>query len=228
MILSGAEWQVLAFSLVVSALSLLLVVLPALLLAILTARWKHPVSSLLEAIATLPLAIPPVATGLFLLKVFSRQHVFGRWLYESGIVIPFSTNAVIVALAIMSFPLVYRPMKAGFEAIDPELLKLCRTQGRSPLYSFFHVQVPLARHALIAGLLLGWARALGEFGCTIVFAGDVAGETRTLALAIFNYIEFGQDIPALRLALITVFITLGLVVLAGWVMRRGTSESFKI
>jgi molybdate transport system permease protein len=168
------------------------------------ARWRGRGKTLVETALSLPLVLPPTAVGLLLLGLLRRSGPLGRWLDRSGIEILFTWKAVVLATAVMSFPLLVRPVRAAFEEIDPRLLGLARSLGRSPARVFATVALPLAWRGIATGVALAFSRALGEFGATILVAGSIPGRTQTLALAIFHRTQIGQDGAAMRLVLLTV------------------------
>lgn len=161
--------------------------------------------TLVETLVTLPLVLPPTAVGLGLLLLVGRARPLGGWLSERfGIDIAFTWRAVVLASAVVAFPLLVRSARSAFEEVDPRLPAVARTLGRGPAGAFFAVELPLAWRGIGGGLVLAFARALGEFGATIVVAGNIPGRTQTLALAIFQQIQLGRDPEALTLAGISV------------------------
>jgi molybdate transport system permease protein len=188
------------------ALAGVLLTLPfGVLLGLWLARTRSGARSFVETLATLPLVLPPTVVGLVLLELFGRNRPLGRWLYESfGLSVAFTWRAVVIASAVVAFPLLVRTVRTSFEGIDPRLESLARTLGRGPLYVFFTVTLPLASRGIVAGAILAFSRALGEFGATILVAGNIPGETQTLSLAIFQLVQIGRDAEAYRLAAITV------------------------
>jgi molybdate transport system permease protein len=171
------------------------------------ARTRRRGRSIVETLATLPLVLPPTVVGLVLLELFGRNRPIGRFLYESfGVSIAFTWRAVVIASAVVAFPLLVRTVRAAFEAVDPRLEAIARTLGRPPLYVFFTITLPLSARGILAGVILGFSRALGEFGATIMVAGNIPGETQTLSLAIFQLVQLGRDPEAYRLAVVTVLI----------------------
>jgi molybdate transport system permease protein len=175
-------------------------------LAWLLARRRFRGRAILEALVTMPLVVPPVATGLLLLMLFSRRGVIGGVLERIGIDVVFTWKAVVLAMAVMGLPLLVRTARAGFEQVNTRYESVAATLGASPLRVFFTISLPLAWPAVLAGAVLAFARALGEFGATIVVAGSIPGVTRTLAVAIYGYTETGQDRQALGLVAIAVAI----------------------
>lgn len=178
------------------------------------ARTSRRGKSLVETLATLPLVLPPTVVGLFLLELFGRNRPLGRFLYETfGLSVAFTWRAVVVASAVVAFPLLVRTVRASFEDIDPRLEAVARTLGKGPLRVFATVSLPLAYRGVLAGFILAFSRALGEFGATIMVAGNIPGETQTLSLAIFQLVQLGRDPEAYRLAAVTVlvaFVAIGL------------------
>jgi molybdate transport system permease protein len=192
--------QITLFTLAVALLSTALVFPPGVALAWLLARKKWPGKSLVETTIALPLVIPPVATGLILLKLFGRRGPLGVFLENVlGIEIVFTWKAVVLATAVMSFPLFVRTARVAFEEVDARLEHAARTLGAGPCDVFFSITLPLAMRGLVAGGVLAFARSLGEFGATIMLAGMIPGETITLALGIYQKVQIGQDADALGL-----------------------------
>jgi molybdate transport system permease protein len=162
-------------------------------------RWRGAGRSWVETLLSLPLVLPPTAIGLLLLQLFAARGPLGRLLGALGIEVVFTWKAVVIAAATMSFPLLVRSARTAFEEVDSRLLSVARTLGASPVGAFRRVALPLAWRGVATGTLLAFARALGEFGATIVIAGNIPGRTQTLALAIFHRTQLGKDGDALRL-----------------------------
>jgi len=195
--MSGEAWQIIWFTAWVSALATLIIIPPGLALAWLLARRDWRGKSIVETLVSLPLVIPPVATGLILLKLFGKRGPIGSFLYEKfGVEIIFTWKAVLISLAVMSFPLFVRSARAAMEGVNPRLEQIARTLGASGWRVFFTITAPLAKRGILAGVLLAFARALGEFGATIMVAGNIAGETTTLSLSIYQSVQLGQDSEA--------------------------------
>jgi molybdate transport system permease protein len=189
------------------ALAATLVVLPLGVLAgWLLARWRVPGRSVVETLLALPLVLPPTAVGLLLLELLRPAGVVGRILSRLDLDVLFTWKAAAIASAVMAFPLMVRPVRTAFEEMDPRLLSLARSLGDGPLRAFRRVALPLAWRGILAGAVLAFARAVGEFGATILIAGSIPGRTQTLALAIFHRTQIGRDAEALRLVAITVAI----------------------
>ena len=203
--MSGEEWQVVWFTAWVSGLSTLVILPFGLALAWLLARHHWPGKSIVETVVTLPLVMPPVATGLILLKTFGRRGVIGTFLHDKlNLDIVFTWRGVLIALGVMSFPLLVRAARSALEEVNPRLEQIARTLGAGELRVFFTVTTPLARRGILGGMILSLARALGEFGATIMVAGNIPGKTSTLSLSIFQSIQLGQDAHAFRLLGISV------------------------
>jgi molybdate transport system permease protein len=188
-----------AFSAGMALIATVLVLPPGVGLGWLLARRRFPGRSIVETIATLPLVMPPVATGLLLLWLFGRRSPVGRALDAMGIDVVFTWKAVVIAMVVMSLPIVVLTTRAGFEQLNPRFEQMAATLGAGPLRIFLTVSLPLAARSVIAAALLGFARALGEFGATIMVAGGIPGETQTLSVAIYNFTEVGRDADAMRL-----------------------------
>jgi molybdate transport system permease protein len=216
-ILSASEWQVVAFTLWACAFSTALILPPGLALAWLLARKRWRGKTIAETILTLPLVIPPVATGLLLLKLFGRRGPIGGWLFHHFTIdIIFTWRAVVLAAAVMSFPLLVRAARVGFEGVDIHLEEIARTLGAGPVRIFFTVTLPLAARAISAGIVLAFARAIGEFGATILLAGNIPGRTTTISLRIYEAVNLGQDGTAYRLVIVSLVIAFAAI----WLSER--------
>lgn len=219
--MSAEEWQILWFTSWVSALSTLLIVPLGLATAWLLARYEWRGKSLVETVVSLPLVMPPVATGLLLLKFFGRRGPMGGFLHDTfHLDIVFTWRAVLIALSVMSFPLLVRSARVAFEQVNPRLEQIARTLGASNARVFCTITLPLARQGILGGMLLAFARALGEFGATIMIAGNIPGKTSTLSLAIFQSVQLGEDAHAFRLLGLSVALAFLAVWGSEWLMRR--------
>ena len=181
---------------------------PGLAVAWVLARRRFPGHAVLETLVSLPLVLPPVATGLILITVLGRRGVLGGLLERMGVEVMFTWRAVVVAMAVMGLPLLVRSARAGFEQVDRRYEQIASTLGARPARVFFTVSLPLARRGVLAGSLLGFSRALGEFGATIMVAGALPG-TRTIAVAIYTYTETGQDGAAAVMLAVSAAIAFG-------------------
>lgn len=219
--MSAEAWQITWFTLGVATLSTLVILPFGVALAWLLARREWWGKSAVETLVALPLVMPPVATGLLLLKLLGRRGVLGGWLERTfGWEIVFTWRGVVVATAVMSFPLLVRTARVAFENVNPRLEQVARTLGSGPWRVFARVTLPLALRGVVAGALLAFARALGEFGATIMVAGYIPGKTATLALSIYNLVQLGHDSEAFTLLTISVAIAFGAVFASEWFLRR--------
>jgi molybdate transport system permease protein len=221
--MTATEWQVVWFTAWVAALSTLVILPPGLAVAWLLARCNWPGKSLVETFVTLPLVMPPVATGLILLKILGRRGVVGSFLHDHlHLDLVFTWRAVLVALGVMSFPLLVRSAQWALEQVNPRFEQIARTLGAGEARIFFTITLPLALRGIIGGAILAFARALGEFGATIMVAGYIPGKTATLSLSIYQSVQLGEDTTAYRLLGISVALAFVAVWASGWFMRRQT------
>lgn len=216
--MSADDLSIVLLTLRVAAIATLLILPVGIFAAWRLARSPTPGRTLMETLLSLPLVLPPTAVGLLLLEALRRSGPLGRLLDRAGIEVLFTAKAVVLATAVMSFPLLVRPARAAFEEIDPRLLAMARSLGSGPAQAFRRVALPLAWRGILAGALLAFSRALGEFGATILVAGSIPGRTQTMALAIFQRNQTGQDAAALRLVGVTVVIAFAAV----WATERLT------
>jgi molybdate transport system permease protein len=215
------DLQVVGLTLRVAALATLAILLPGLALARFLATRDFPGKSLVETLIALPLVLPPVATGLILLRLFGRRGPIGSFLEgQLGLSVVFTWRAVVLAMAVMSFPLLVRAARTAFEEVDPRLEEIARTLGAGELRVFWTIALPLAKRGILAGALLAFARALGEFGATILVAGNIPGKTSTLSLAIYQHVQLGQDSDAMRLLGYSVLAAFLAVWASEWAVRR--------
>jgi molybdate transport system permease protein len=219
--LSFETWQITIFSLSVGLASTLLILPFGIALAWLFARKEWPLKSVVETLVLLPLVMPPVSTGLVLLKIFGRRSPLGQWLYERGIEIVFNWKGVLIAMSVMSFPLLVRSVRTSFAEVNVRLEQIAATLGASPSRIFFVITIPLAYKGIVAGAMLAFSRALGEFGATILLAGNIPGKTQTLSLAIYNFVQLGKDSEAYVLLGITVALAFLFVWSSEWLLRSG-------
>lgn len=222
--LSSQELQIVTLSLQVACAAIVISVPPAMAVAWVLSRARFPGRWLLNALVHLPLVLPPVVTGYALLRVFGRQGLVGGWLADTfGITLVFQWTGAAVAAAVMGFPLMVRGMRLALDAVDPALEEAAATLGASPARTFVTVSLPLALPGVFAGVILGFAKALGEFGATITFVSNIPGETRTLALAIFTLLDTpGGDAAVLRLVWISIAVSMSAVLVSEWLARRAT------
>ncbi len=211
--MTGEVLSVTSFTVAMAALATLLMLPPGVAVAWLLARRRFPGRSMLETLVSLPLVLPPVATGLILLWVLGRRGPLGRLLAQTGLEMLFTWRAVVVAMAVMGLPLLVRAARAGFEQVDRRYEQVAATLGASPSRVFITVSLPLAGRGVLAGALLGFSRALGEFGATIMVAGALPG-TRTIAIAIFGYTETGNQAAAVTMLSVSAAIAFGALFLS--------------
>jgi len=224
--LSIEEWNILTLSLKVALWSVVLSLPPALFVAHMLARRNFHGKSLLDAIVHLPLVLPPVVIGYFLLILLGQRGPLGEWLEQwFGIVVAFRWTGAAIACAVMGFPLMVRAMRLSIESIDPRLEAAAQTLGAGRIGVFLTLTLPLALPGILTGALLSFARSLGEFGATITFVSNIPGETQTLPLAIYALTQVpGGDAAALRLCVISVALSLVALLLSELMVRRATQR----
>jgi molybdate transport system permease protein len=209
------------FTVAVAAGATALLLLPGLAVAWALSRPGFKGRSLVEVLVSLPLVLPPTAVGLGLLLLFGRSGPLGLPLWEHfGVEVAFTWRGVVLASAVVAFPLFVRSARSAFEEVDPRLPAVARTLGRGPLAAFLAIELPLAWRGVTAGAVLAFARALGEFGATILVAGNIPGRTQTLALALFQRVQVGRDRDALLLAALSVVLAAAALVLSEALVRR--------
>jgi len=206
--------EIAVFTIFAALTATAVMLVPGIALAWLLARRRFPGKAIVETLVSLPLVIPPVATGLLLLWLLGRRGPIGRLLEAAGIEVVFTARAVVIAMAIMGLPLLVRTARAGFEQVTRRYEQIAETLGAGPWRVFSTVTLPLASRNILAGALLGFSRALGEFGATIVVAGSIPGRTRTLAVGIYSFTETGQDAQAAALLAISVTIAFAAVLIS--------------
>jgi len=216
-------WQVAWFTTWVAATGTLLILPPGIALGWLLARKVWPGKTIVETLVALPLVMPPVATGLVLLKLLGRRGLLGRWLEALfGVDIVFTWRAVVIATAVMSFPLLVRTARLALESVNPRLEQVARTLGAGPWRVFWTITLPLAARGLMAGAVLAFARALGEFGATIMVAGFIPGRTATLSLSIYHLVQLSRDDEAWGLLVLSAALAFGALWLSEVLLRKKT------
>lgn len=220
--LTDEEWQVLLLSLKVSGVAIAAVLPIAFALAWMLARWRFPGKVLLDALVHLPLVLPPVVTGWLLLIAFSPNAMIGRFFADYlGLTFLFRWTGAALAAAVMALPLMVRAMRLSLEAVDRRLESAARTLGAGRLRTYVLVTLPLSSSGILAALVLGLARSIGEFGATITFASNIPGETQTLPLAIYSALQVpGSELRIMRLAALSILLSLAALVLSEWLARR--------
>ncbi|WP_180941558.1 molybdate ABC transporter permease subunit [Sinorhizobium mexicanum] len=216
MALSDAEWTAVRLSLRVATVAMLGSLPLALLAAMVFARGRFWGKSILNGLVHMPLVLPPVVTGFVLLLLFGRRGPIGAFLAENfGIVFSFRWTGAALACAVMGFPLMVRSIRLSIEAVDRKLEDAAATLGAGPAWVFLTVTLPLILPGIIAGMILSFAKAMGEFGATITFVSNIPGETQTLSSAIYTFTQVpGGDAGAMRLAVISVFISMAALMLS--------------
>jgi molybdate transport system permease protein len=220
--LTDAEIQVVLLSIQVATWAVTVSLIPGILLGWLLARWNSPLRGLLQGAVMLPLVLPPVVTGYLLLELFGKRGPLGAaWESITGGRIAYTTGACVIAAAVVGFPLMVEGIRLSVLGVDPKLEMVSRSLGRGRASSFLRVTLPLALPGVLGGAVLSFARALGEFGATIVIAGNVEGETRTIPVAVYTLLNVpGGEDSVTRLVLFSVGISLLALLGAGWLARR--------
>ncbi len=188
--------------------------------AFLLARVRFPGREWADALLTLPLVMPPTVMGYYLIVVFGRKGWIGQWLYETfGVTLMFTWQGAVLASTVVSLPLVFKAARSAFEGVDPNLERAARTLGLSEVGVFFRVSLPLAWRGIMAGTMLAFARAMGEFGATLMVAGNLPGKTQTLSLAVYEAVQAGNDQLAMILVLITSLVCMVILVSSGQILK---------
>lgn len=225
--MNTAAWTALLLSLKVAGWATLLNLLAGIAVGYLLARKQFPGRDLLDTLLTLPMVMPPTVLGYYLLVLLGRRGWFGAWLQDNfGISLIFTWQGAVIAAAIVAFPLVFKPARAAFEAVDGQLEQAARVLGISETAIFFRVTLPLAWRGILAGILLAFARALGEFGATLMVAGSIPGKTQTLSIAVYEAVQAGQDDMANTLVLLTSAVCITALLLAGYLAPGRVANRF--
>ncbi len=212
----AGAWVALALTLKVAGWATAINLLLGVGVGFMLARWRFPGRDLLDAALTLPMVMPPTVLGYYLLVLIGSQGPLGQWLLQHfGIRLIFTWQAAVIAATIVAFPLVFKAARAAFENVDPQLEDAARTLGIGAWAVFFRVSLPLAWRGILAGLLLSFARALGEFGATLMVAGSIAGKTQTLSIAVYEAVQAGQDDTANFLVAVTSITCIAVLLSAG-------------
>ncbi|MCY0857969.1 MULTISPECIES: molybdate ABC transporter permease subunit [unclassified Cupriavidus] len=210
-----AVWVPLSLSLKVAGWATVLNAVLGVGAAFALSRWQSAARDVVDALLTLPLVLPPTVLGYYLLVLVGRRGVFGEWLGRLGIELVFTWQGAVLASTIVAFPLVLKSARTAFEGVDSQLEDAARVLGTSEAGIFFRVTLPLASRGIIAGVLLAFARALGEFGATLMVAGNLPGRTQTLSVAIYEAVQAGDDNTSTLLVLVTSVTCVVLLVAAG-------------
>jgi molybdate transport system permease protein len=224
--ISPSEWTAVLLSLKVGLVATLVATPFGIAIAWLLARYHFWGKSVVDAVIYLPLVLPPVVTGYLLLLTFGRKGLVGGWLADHfGIVFAFRWTGAALACGIMSFPLLVRPIRLSIEAVDRRLEQAASTLGAAPWKVFLTVTLPLALPGVLAGMVLGFAKAIGEFGATITFVSNIPGETQTISAAIYTLTQVPDgDAAALRLVGVSIVISMVALVTSEWFARRATQR----
>ena len=218
--MNADTWVITRFTLTMALLATVLVLPPSIAVGWVLARRRFRGKALLETFVSLPLVLPPVASGLILLWIFGRRSPVGQALDRIGIEVIFTWKAVVLAMMVISFPLVTRSARAGIEQVDRRFEQIAATLGAGPWRILRTITLPLATRGIIAGAVLGFSRALGEFGATILVAGAIPGMTQTLPVAIFNLVEIGREEAAWNLVLISAGLAFGAIYLSNRLLEQ--------
>jgi molybdate transport system permease protein len=219
--LGPEEWSAVALSLQVSFWATLFSLPLGIFVAYALARWTFPGKQLLNGLVHLPLILPPVVTGYILLLIFGTRGPVGSLLADWGIVLAFRWTGAAVAAAVMAFPLMVRAIRLSIEAIDPKLEQASATLGASPVWVFLTVTLPMALPGIVAGTILAFAKAMGEFGATITFVSNIPGQTRTIPSAIYAFLQVpGGEGAAMTLVIVSVVVAMGALILSEVIGRR--------
>jgi molybdate transport system permease protein len=220
MIYTATVFKPLLLTLKVASLATLLAFAAGVVLAFLLARYRFPGRDWLDAMLTLPLVMPPTVLGYYLIVLMGRNGWIGRWIYEmTGFSLMFTWQGAVAASAVVSLPLVFKSARSALEAVDHNLEKAARTLGSSELEVFFRISFPLAWRGILSGTMLAFARAMGEFGATLMVAGNLPGKTQTLSLAVYDAVQAGNDGLAAALVLITSLICVVVLVSSGRILK---------
>ena len=222
--LTPVEWTAILLSIRVALVATAIATPIAIALALLLARRDFVGKSFLDALVHLPLVLPPVVTGYLLLLTFGRRGAVGAWLAETlGIVFAFRWTGAALACGVMAFPLLVRPIRLSIEAVDRRLEQAASTLGAAPWRVFTTVTLPLALPGIVAGMVLAFAKAIGEFGATITFVSNIPGETQTISAAIYSLIQTpAGDVAALRLVIVSIVLAFAALVASEMLARRAT------
>jgi molybdate transport system permease protein len=216
----GFDWFPLLLSLRVAALATVLVLLGGIPLAWLLARREFPGKELFAAVASLPLVLPPTVLGYYLLVLLGNRSPVGQWLNQVGFPLVFTWRGAAIAASVAAFPLLLQTARAGFESVDTRLEDVARTLGRSNLYIFWRVTLPLAWRSILAGIALTFARALGDFGATLLVAGNIPGRTQTMSIYIYDLVQANKQTEANLMVLLMTVVAIIMLVIARLLSRR--------
>ena len=221
-----SELSILGLSLKVAVFCVVLISVPAIIVAWILARKSFIGKSVLDSLVHLPLVLPPVVPGFLLLLLLGNQGVIGQYIHSVfGVTLAFTWAGAVVASAVMAFPLMVRSARLAISQVDRGLEIAAQSLGAHPLKVFFTITLPMAMPGIITGLILAFSRSLGEFGATITFVGNIEGETRTLPLAIYSYTQIPDgDLPAMRLVILSMVLALGALMISDKLERKANQK----
>jgi molybdate transport system permease protein len=210
----------LMLTLKVAGWATLLATLFGIAVAFTVARLRFPGREVLDAMMTLPMVMPPTVLGYYLLVLVGRRGVIGEWLHDKlGITLVFTWQGAVIASAVVAFPLVYKAARAAFEGVERQYEEAARVLGKSEFEVFLQVTLPLAWHGILAGAMLAFARAMGEFGATLMVAGSLPGRTQTLSIAVYEAVQAGKDDVANFLVIVTSIVCISILLASGRLLR---------
>ena len=213
-------WQALKLSLLVASIATLVVSVTGIALGFVLAKRNFRTKELLDSILTLPLILPPTVTGYYLIMLLGRRGLLGQYIYRlTGWTVTFTWQAAVIAASVIALPLMVKSARAAIESVDLQYEVASYTLGKSEFQTFLHITLPLARRGIIAGIILSFARALGEFGSTLILAGNIPGKTQTMPLAIYEAVISGEDARAQVLALILTGVSVSVIYLTNKLTR---------
>lgn len=213
------DWQALALTLKVSALATLFALISGVGLAWVFAHCRFAGRTILDAVLTLPMVLPPTVLGYYLLVLFGRRGALGPWLEDTfGLQLVFTWKGAVVAATVVAFPLIFKSARAAFESVENNLENAARSLGSHEVAIFFRISLPLAARGIIAGMLLAFARAMGEFGATLMLAGNLPGRTQTLSMAVYDAVQAGESARANLLIILVSIVCVTILALSGYLL----------
>lgn len=218
-------WQPLLLSLKVAGLATVFASLLGISIAYFLSKWRSPLGDFIDSVLTLPMVLPPTVMGYYLLVLIGRNGVLGQWLAQYNIRLVFTWQGAVIAATVVAFPMVLKAARAAFEDVNPHLVNASKVLGISNTATFFRVTLPLAMRGISAGVLLSFARALGEFGATLMVAGNIPGRTQTLSIAIYSAVQAGNESLALMLVIITSITCVVVLWSAGYLQKKNVHSN---
>lgn len=213
-------WQALRLSLQVASIATLVVSVTGIALGFILAKRNFRTKELLDSILTLPLVLPPTVTGYYLLVLLGRRGLLGQYIYKlTGWTVTFTWQAAVIAASVIALPLMVKSARAAIESVDPQYEIASYTLGKSEFQTFLRITLPLAKRGIIAGIILSFTRALGEFGATLILAGNIPGKTQTMPLAIYEAVISGEDVRAQMLALLLTVVSVAVIYITNKLSR---------